>query len=183
MKNIFPSLFFVIQYHRAAKRMGNKASEMQQVFNNLLEKSSDKRCLQIGVKERAGKKFGDNWVSVDLYDTRDFIDFNYDIHDMPFPDASFETVVCQSVLEHVEDPQKAIAELMRVLKPGGKIWIQLPFHFPYHGQSDYWRVSPLGIRVWMKETEEICCGSFYNCGLATTTFYLGKKMVVSSLTV
>jgi SAM-dependent methyltransferase len=42
-----------------------------------------------------------------------------DIEALPFDDGSFATVVCTEVLEHVPDPPKAIAEIRRVLRPGG----------------------------------------------------------------
>jgi SAM-dependent methyltransferase len=42
-----------------------------------------------------------------------------DIEDLPFPDASFATVVCTEVLEHVPNPAQALAEFQRVLAPGG----------------------------------------------------------------
>ncbi len=43
-----------------------------------------------------------------------------DAMDLPFPDNSFDRIICAEVLEWVKDPHKAIAEMYRVLKPGGK---------------------------------------------------------------
>jgi ubiquinone/menaquinone biosynthesis C-methylase UbiE len=42
-----------------------------------------------------------------------------DAHTLPFPDNSFDAVFCFEMLEHVFDPQKALSEMLRVLKPGG----------------------------------------------------------------
>jgi SAM-dependent methyltransferase len=42
-----------------------------------------------------------------------------DLEEMPFEDGSFGTVVCTEVLEHVPDTARSIAEIRRVLKPGG----------------------------------------------------------------
>ncbi|MEK7508302.1 MAG: methyltransferase domain-containing protein, partial [Patescibacteria group bacterium] len=42
-----------------------------------------------------------------------------DVQQLPMPDASVEAVICIAVLEHVEEPQKAVKEMYRVLKPGG----------------------------------------------------------------
>ncbi len=44
-----------------------------------------------------------------------------DAMDLPFADESFDMVTCQTVLMHVSNPAKAIAEMKRVLKPGGTI--------------------------------------------------------------
>jgi len=160
--------------------MGNGTEERERLFTELLERSQGQKCCQIGVKDSYGAKFGDNWASVDLYDTRSFIDFHYDIHNLEFSDEQFDVAVCISILEHIENPQKAIGELERVLKPGGVIWVQIPFHHPYHGSpKDYWRASPDGLRVWMKAFEEIACGSYLWCrtALVTSTFFYGRKPI------
>lgn len=74
------------------------------------------------------------------------IDIVCDIKNMPVPDASFDVVLCSEVLEHVFEPEMAIAEMSRVLKPGGIMLLTAPFcsltHFaPYHyatGFNVYW---------------------------------------------
>jgi SAM-dependent methyltransferase len=49
-----------------------------------------------------------------------------DVEAMPFADASFGTVVCTEVLEHVPDPRRALAEIRRVLMPGGVLIGSVP---------------------------------------------------------
>lgn len=51
---------------------------------------------------------------------------NGSILDLPYADASFDLVCAFDVVEHVDDHQKAIQELRRVCKPGGKIFITVP---------------------------------------------------------
>jgi|TARA_R110002049_G_scaffold3836_3_gene28160 SAM-dependent methyltransferase len=51
-----------------------------------------------------------------------------DIHQIPFPDNSFDVVFCNHVLEHVADDLKACAEINRVLKPNGWGIIQSPVY-------------------------------------------------------
>jgi SAM-dependent methyltransferase len=51
-----------------------------------------------------------------------------DIHDIPFPDASFDVVFCNHVLEHVDDDIKSCAEINRVLKPTGWGILQSPVY-------------------------------------------------------
>ncbi len=48
-----------------------------------------------------------------------------DIYNIPFPEASFDAVVCVAVLQHLPDYPKAIEELIRYVKPGGKLilWV------------------------------------------------------------
>jgi len=52
-----------------------------------------------------------------------------DIHQIPFPDNTFDVAFCNHVLEHVDDDVKAASELHRVLKPGGWAIIQSPIDY------------------------------------------------------
>lgn len=49
---------------------------------------------------------------------------------LPFPDASFDKIVCSEVLEHIPDYRQAVAEIDRILKPGGTLAISVPRFFP-----------------------------------------------------
>lgn len=46
----------------------------------------------------------------------------------PFPDASFEVVWCSEVLEHLFDPAFALREIHRIMKPGGRLLVTVPYH-------------------------------------------------------
>lgn len=48
---------------------------------------------------------------------------------LPWPDGSFDAVVADSVLEHLEDPARALREWARVLRPGGRIFVWSPNRF------------------------------------------------------
>ena len=49
-----------------------------------------------------------------------------DICDLPFKDGEFDVILCNHVLEHIEDDNKALSELFRVMKPGGWGIFQVP---------------------------------------------------------
>jgi len=59
----------------------------------------------------------------------------------------FSTIICLSVLEHCDQPFKMAENLMRLLEPGGRICIGVPFAWKIHAYpNDYWRFTPEGIR-------------------------------------
>lgn len=174
----FPTGYFVALYTNASKPIAAGTGERDRAFAAFLDRCEGKHCLQISVKDEIGHKFGSNWVSIDKYDDRDFIDRHDDVENLEFPDATFDAAVCWSVLEHVPHPDRAVAELHRVLKPGGEIWVQLPFLFPYHeSPRDYWRVTPDGLRLWMNAFEERACACDYWAGtkLIAATYFCGTK--------
>ena len=55
-----------------------------------------------------------------------------DICQIPLEAESIDKVLCCEVLEHLEEPQKAIKEIYRVLKQGGELILSVPFLFPIH---------------------------------------------------
>src|SRR5262245_34667852 len=67
-----------------------------------------------------------------------------DARALPFADGSFDVVVCNSALEHVADEGGAVAEIRRVLKPGGRL-ILTTDAFP-HRMSSWLRFTPAGWR-------------------------------------
>lgn len=65
-----------------------------------------------------------------------------DIQDIRAEANSFDTVIATEVLEHVLDPQKAVEEIRRVLKPGGVCILTTRFFYRYHPDPhDYWRFT------------------------------------------
>lgn len=61
----------------------------------------------------------------------------YEGRHLPFPDAHFAAAGALNVLEHVEEPETFIPELVRVVEPGGRIVISSPNFFRVLGWQDY----------------------------------------------
>lgn len=90
-----------------------------------------------------------------------------DAEALPFPDGAFDTVVCPAVLSHVKHPQKAVDEMQRVLKTGGRIILTTAFMFPLNSHPvDFWRITENGMSLlfakgWKIETFKNDSKPFY----------------------
>lgn len=66
---------------------------------------------------------------------------------LPFRDRAFDTALCNQVLEHVPEPQVAMDEMARVLRPGGYLIVTAPHIWGLHEvPHDYFRFTPYGLR-------------------------------------
>ena len=63
---------------------------------------------------------------------------------MPFAPASVDVLLAVEVLEHLPEPRSFVDEVARVLKPGGRLIVTVPFMFGVHDYMDYRRFTPLG---------------------------------------
>jgi SAM-dependent methyltransferase len=59
---------------------------------------------------------------------------------LPFPGESFDAILSHEVLEHVQDDRAAVSEMVRVLKPGGRMVIFVPNRgYPFETHGIYWK--------------------------------------------
>jgi SAM-dependent methyltransferase len=77
-----------------------------------------------------------------------------DLEALPFADESVDRLLSIAVLEHVNEPQRHIAEFRRVLKPGGALLVYVPFLQPFHASPhDYQRYTEAGMRHMFRDFE------------------------------
>lgn len=98
----------------------------------------------------------DDYIGLDIDSEasriRGIADFYYDGNIFPFEDASFDSVLCNQVLEHVFNPDEFLAQIARVLKPGAKLLLTVPFVWDEHEQPyDYARYSSFGLRALLEK--------------------------------
>lgn len=93
----------------------------------------------------------------------DACDFDCDIQKLSgIGDGEAGSVLCLSVLEHVFDPQVAVREMNRVLRPGGLAIVSVPFFVAYHGKSGR-DVNPVYVRGrdWQIDSSHGGYGDFW----------------------
>lgn len=67
------------------------------------------------------------------------------------PSERFDFIVCTEVLEHTVQPFNAVREMFRLCKPGGYLFLTVPFNFRIHGPlPDCWRFTEHGLREVIK---------------------------------
>jgi SAM-dependent methyltransferase len=110
------------------------------------------RVLDVGCGRKPYRKIFSKaveYVGVDVASSPHLntgIDFIYDGRTLPFGDDSFDSVVCTEVLEHCPDPKGILSEIARVLRPGGHLFITVPFVYPHHEiPHDYFRFTRFGL--------------------------------------
>jgi ubiquinone/menaquinone biosynthesis C-methylase UbiE len=67
--------------------------------------------------------------------------------EIPLDDASVDVIISIQVLEHLSNPQQALKEMARVLKPGGHLFLTTPFSYQEHQQPyDFYRYTRYGLK-------------------------------------
>ena len=81
-----------------------------------------------------------------------YVTMKADVTNLPFADHSFDLVICSEVLEHIPEDDRAIREIVRVLKPGESLAVSVPRFFPETvcwALSKAYRTDPGGhVRVY-----------------------------------
>lgn len=134
--------------------------------------SLDPRILFVGgIRKSDRKYFGfSKRLVVDIQDA-DLVDIVADANKLPIASASFDIVVSQALLEHVCNYRRVLGELSRVLKPGGLVYVSIPFMQPYHSSpSDFRRFTVKGIEEEMGEYIKLSSGVASGPGSAMARF-------------
>ncbi|KKT42869.1 MAG: Methyltransferase type 11 [Microgenomates group bacterium GW2011_GWC1_44_37] len=123
---------------------------------------SPKQILEIGSRQAINQNDLANvrdlfsmgkFVGVDMQDGPG-VDIIASANKLPFPDRSFDLVLCLETLEHADKPWLVCAEIERVIKTNGVAIVSSQQNFPIHKHpSDYFRYTPYGLSVLFQKFE------------------------------
>ena len=100
---------------------------------------------------RPPQRPGLRWLCLNL-DAETAPDVLADVESIPFANECADAVVCTEVLEHTPRPEQVIAECARLLKPGARLILSMPFLVPVHADPyDYQRFTAEKLASLLKE--------------------------------
>jgi SAM-dependent methyltransferase len=121
------------------------------------------RILDVGagMRDHLGA-LGDRVETLDLNDFGYYPDILGDVCS-PFPnwmEARYDAVIALAILEHVYDPPAAAANFRKALKPGGKLFLYVPWMWRYHAPrdlmfQDYQRLSRDGMAYLLRDFNDV----------------------------
>ena len=147
MKNLFKNYY---PFHRILINRYH----VRPVLKEIIELSHG-NVLDIGCGEKPFYKYVkhkvDSYIGLDHPDTphpKENIDVFSTAYSIPFPDNHFDIALLTQVIEHLEEPQKALNEINRVLKKDGQLIIAWPFLYPVHeAPRDFYRYTNYGMKA------------------------------------
>jgi SAM-dependent methyltransferase len=136
--------------------LAKDSSDAQFIVNHLVELSIallspflNGPILDVGCGSRPYDSYFTHMkkINCDFDSKRGQVDVECPATELPFADASFNSILCTEVLEHVPEPQKALREFYRVLQPGGRALVSVPMWWPAHELPyDFYRYPEHGLR-------------------------------------
>jgi SAM-dependent methyltransferase len=119
----------------------------EQVSKVLARVSPGARIVDLGA---GGRKISPETIALDFAPDSS-TDVVGDVQRLPFRDASLDLVYATGLFEHVADERAVIAEMRRVLKPGGIVHVEVPFLEQYHEDPiDCRRLTVQGLELEMR---------------------------------
>jgi len=118
------------------------------------------------------------YVAVDLQVTP-LVSVGATAEALPFRNEQFDLVICTQVFEYLPDPGLAAAEIKRVLRKGGVLFLSAPSVFLRDSEKEYWRFLPEGLRHLLREFERVelapegnsLTGFVRTCNVVLATFF------------
>ena len=88
------------------------------------------KCVGIDMDEESLKKAEEGYAYFESISEAGAMFMKGSAYSLPFPDNTFDLIVCSEVLEHLHEYNNAVVEINRVLRPGGKFYASVPATWP-----------------------------------------------------
>ena len=116
---------------------------------------TEEQILDLGCGRSKYSKFFPNRIGLDHCSGKG-VNVIGDAHNLPFSSSSFSSVLSTEMLEHVQDPQRVVNEIERVLEPGGTVILTTRFVFPIHeAPHDYYRFTRYGLAYLFRNWSDV----------------------------
>lgn len=89
-----------------------------------------------------GKNYRKGWINLDLHSKKAEVTHDLNKYPYPFPDSYFDYILAAGVIEHLDNPLKAMEELWRISKPNATIMIKTPYFTSYTAWVDLTHKRP-----------------------------------------
>lgn len=157
-------------------------NELSSAVMRALRRYAGPRLVDVGCGEKPYRSLAptvDEWIGVDR-DPHSAADLLGDAYCIPLESESVDTVLCTQVLEHVEEPHRALIEMRRVLRPGGILILTAPQYWPLHEEPrDFFRYTTPGLMYLMEKTEfEVVHHEYQGRGAAVAGQALNNAILI-----
>jgi len=162
---------------------------LQTQARELHERVGPYRLLDVGCGDKPYLPFfetyASEYVGVDVVDNP-LAELKGPVEALPVEDGSFDVVLCAQVLEHCDDPARAVSELRRAVRPGGRVLASTHGVMVFHpSPADHWRWTHTGLErlfltnaEWGAVTVSPASGTTACLGMVTSLFIdlLAKRL-------
>lgn len=166
----------IVKRFKEIKISGNyKTSILRHEQNKTLKEFANtykniKSILNIGARQldddKEGEKYKDYFKGCEYYtldknkNEMNEYHFNLDLHNLSNLTKKFDLIICMNTLEHVRNPFGVAKEISNLIKPGGYLFVSIPFFYPIHKDilgryGDYWRLTDDGLKILFSNLDEI----------------------------
>lgn len=137
------------------------ADLVAQAYDGSIEKHVSGRLLDMGCGKAplygSYRQFATDVQCIDWANSLHGADYLDKVCDLtgtiPYRDGSFDTIILSDVLEHLPEPMNIWREMNRLLAPGGKVLLNVPFYYQVHeAPHDYYRYTEFALRRFAENT-------------------------------
>jgi hypothetical protein len=170
----------LIEYRRAKANFGSGLEEYNSLLKRFLAASVGRKCLRLRFDADREPALGPNWLTLSLDHVEQRAKERGEVS-IDIEDEYCDAVFCTG-LERVSRPASLIAEVERMLKGAGQIWVQTPLCGPFRPpsgqqQPEYWRFTPWGLQMLLQDFDEILSSVYLlrASALRTWSYFYGIK--------